>query len=141
MPGILGKNPLRIGNDPYRRLVSSVARFLADENLPASVVEQLRNAGHDLAAISEDSPSVSDDVILSRAVREDRVLITSDKKDYGNLVFSEGARADCGVVLFRLQDMSTSTRVAFMVGILNNAVDWRGHFSVIRIRPTPPSSA
>lgn len=137
MPGILGKSPFRVGNASISRLAPSVTRFLADENVPAPVVEQLRDAGHDLTAIAEDSPSVLDEVVLSRAIREDRVLITSDKQDYGNLIFSEGARADCGVILFRLQDMPPSTRVAFMVGILNNNVDWRGHFSVIRIRPTP----
>jgi predicted nuclease of predicted toxin-antitoxin system len=116
-----------------------LTRFLADENVPGLVVEQLRNAGHDMAFIAEDSPSLRDEVVLSIAVREERVLITSDKQDYGNLAFSEGAQADCGVILFRLQDMSPPTQVAFMVGILNNEVDWRGHFSVVRIRPTPPT--
>ena len=100
----------------------------------------MRIAGHEVAWIAEESPSIPDDLVLDRAVKENRVLITSDKQDYGNLVFSEGAQADCGVILFRLQDMSPQTETAFMVGILNNEVDWRGHFSVIRIRPTPPSN-
>ena len=111
-------------------------RYLADENMSAEVVAGLRAAGHDVAFIAEDSPSIPDDSVLARAVRENRVLITYDK-DYGKLVFADLQPADSGVILFRLRDLSPEARIRFMVSNLDNEVDWRGHFAVIRIGPTP----
>lgn len=111
-------------------------RYLADENMSAAVVAGLRAAGHDVAFIAEDSPSIPDDFVLARAVRESRVLITYDK-DYGKLVFVDRQPADSGVILFRLRNLSPEARIRFMVSNLDNEVDWRGHFATIRIGPTP----
>lgn len=111
-------------------------RYLADENMSAAVVAGLRAAGHDVAFVAEDSPSIPDDSVLARAVRENRVLITYDK-DYGKLVFVDRQPADSGIILFRFRDMPIAEQNRFMVSNLDNEVDWRGHFATIRIGPTP----
>jgi len=41
-------------------------RFLANENFPLRSVHRLREAGHDIEAVIEDSPGVKDREVLAR---------------------------------------------------------------------------
>ncbi len=59
-------------------------RLLANENFPLDAVEALRDAGHDVAWIREDSHGIPNDKILLRAQEENRIVITFDK-DFGEL--------------------------------------------------------
>jgi predicted nuclease of predicted toxin-antitoxin system len=54
-------------------------RILANENFPRVAVDALRRAGHDVAWVCSDAPGSSDDVVLARALREVRILVTFDK--------------------------------------------------------------
>ena len=54
-------------------------RFLADENIPGSLVRALAAEGHDVASVSRETGDASDPVVLDRAIRETRVLLTFDK--------------------------------------------------------------
>ena len=74
-------------------------RFLADESCDFNLVRALREAGHDVLAISEISPRVDDSHVIEFAVQEERVLLTEDK-DFGQLVFAHG-REVRGVVFLR----------------------------------------
>ena len=49
-------------------------RFLANENVPLPSVRLLRQAGYDVASMSEDSPGMEDAEVLSRATNEQRVI-------------------------------------------------------------------
>jgi len=53
-------------------------RFLADESCDFTVVRALRSAGHDVIAVVEISPRADDEIVIDRAVREDRILLTED---------------------------------------------------------------
>ena len=110
-------------------------RYLMDENMYGVVVSQLRNAGHDVNWVAEDSPSSADPNVLARALREDRVLVTLDTGDFGKLVFAEGADARCGVVLFRFRGTSPPEEADFIAGVLDTNAPWVGRFSVIRTGP------
>ena len=57
-------------------------RILADENIPGDAVVMLRSRGHDVVWVRTDSPGDADESHLSRAVSEQRLLITFDK-DFG----------------------------------------------------------
>lgn len=57
-------------------------RFLADEGCDFAVVRALRTLEHDVVAICEHSPGVSDEQVAELARSEDRVLLTEDK-DFG----------------------------------------------------------
>jgi predicted nuclease of predicted toxin-antitoxin system len=62
-----------------------VARLFADENFPLKVVEYLSQLGHDVATVHERGlagESTSDQVILSIAIREQRAVLTHDRRDY-----------------------------------------------------------
>ena len=76
-------------------------KLLADENLDLSVVERLREAGHQVFAVAEMEPGISDDVVLDRANRETAILITEDK-DFGELAFRQSL-VHYGVILVGLQ--------------------------------------
>ena len=60
-------------------------RFVADESLDFPIVTALRNAGHDVFSIKEQSPRMEDDAILKIANEQKRILLTCDK-DFGELV-------------------------------------------------------
>ena len=105
-------------------------RFLADENVPRAAVEGLRGAGHDVSWVRTEAPGASDEEVLSRARREERVLVTLDK-DFGELVLKRGAGASHGVVLIRLQAAGPRQLAASVVAALSARADWEGHFSVV----------
>ncbi len=63
--------------------------FLADESCAGPVLRALREAGHDVVAISEVARGAADEQVLERALNEKRVLITEDR-DFGELVYAQG---------------------------------------------------
>ena len=75
-------------------------RLLADENIAASLVEQLRGAAWDVTYIAELEPGLTDPEVLQLAVRDSRCLLTEDH-DFGELVFRQ-QRIAAGIVLLRV---------------------------------------
>jgi len=113
--------------------------LLANENFPGDAVTALRQNGHDVAWIREDSPGIPDSQVLERAQGEGRVVITFDK-DFGELAFRSGLPAACGIILFRISAPSPEYVARMAVTAIQYREDWFGHFSVIeddRIRMTP----
>ena len=116
-------------------------RLCANENVPGDCVARLRQAGHDVLWIRESSPGSQDSAVLAQAQTEGRLLITFDK-DFGDLVFRQGAEASHGVVLFRIPQPSSAVVAERVTHILASRDDWDGHYSVVdetavRIRPLP----
>jgi predicted nuclease of predicted toxin-antitoxin system len=114
-------------------------KILADENVAGLIVRRLRERGHDVAWVQEDSPGVEDIIILRRAMQENRLLITFDK-DFGELAFHSGRSASCGIILFRISMPSPAIAVERIINILESRSSWDGFFSVIddlRIRMIP----
>lgn len=66
--------------------------FVADESCVRPVIQALREAGHDVVAIAEIARGATDDQVLERALKENRVLITEDR-DFGELVYAKPAVA------------------------------------------------
>lgn len=118
-------------------------RILANENFPRGAVEALQTAGHNVAWIRTESPGITDEEVLARAVAEQRVLFTFDK-DFGELAYRVGLPSECGVVLFRIRMDSPDQLAERVVNLVASRTDWVGHFSVIddtkiRIRNLPRS--
>ena len=76
-------------------------RFLGNENVTGTVIQELRQRGHDVLAVKESMRSEQDDVILARAQAKQRIVVTHDK-DFGELAFRSQLPASCGVVWFLL---------------------------------------
>ena len=83
-------------------------KLLADENADASLVAELRAAGHDVTAVSETAPSAADSAVLQRAFDDGAVLVTSDR-DFGFHVFQEG-RGSAGVLYLRLSALTPAAQ-------------------------------
>jgi len=60
-------------------------RFLVDECTGPAVAAWLKDEGHDVYSVYDESPGIKDAEIIRRAVDEDRILITNDK-DFGDKV-------------------------------------------------------
>lgn len=75
-------------------------------------------------------PGVGDADILALAQDEKRLLVTLDK-DFGELTFGKGLPASCGVILFRMKMPDAKIAALKMVKILESRSDWNGHFSVV----------
>lgn len=71
-------------------------RFLADESCDFAVVRALRKAGHNVKAVAEMSPGISDEEVAVLAAGEKRILITEDK-DFGQMIYTK-SRASAGVI-------------------------------------------
>jgi hypothetical protein len=114
-------------------------RFLANENIPGSAVNELQAAGHDIVWVRTTAPGSRDEDILAWAVREERVLLTFDK-DFGELASRAGLPPSCGIVLFRVPMPSAALVGASLAARVGERTDWAGHFSVIepgRVRMRP----
>ena len=119
-------------------------RIIANENVSATVIAELRRRGHDVLSVKESMRSAPDHTVLMRASEETRLVITHDK-DFGVLAFRWGLPAASGVVLFRLSGASPDADNQRILSILEQRTDWAGHFCVvtddrIRVRhlPTKP---
>jgi hypothetical protein len=85
------------------------ARFPADESCDFAAVRALCAANFDVVAVVEHSPGATDDQVIARSVKEQRVLLTEDK-DFGELVFTAN-RESAGVIFVRFPASARGTRV------------------------------
>jgi predicted nuclease of predicted toxin-antitoxin system len=114
-------------------------RLLANENIAPSVIRGLRNMGHDVLSAKESMSGANDRAVLTRAVAEQRVLLTFDK-DFGELAFRSHLPASCGVILLRTTPQGREHDIQRILGVLVGRDDWTGAFWVIgdrRIRRRP----
>lgn len=117
-------------------------RVLANENVPAALVERFRSAGHDVAWVRERSPGVVDPQVIECAILEQRVLLTIDK-DFGELAFARSLPASCGIILLRLPMENLARLTVKVTELIGSRDDWTGQFAVVeetrvRFRRLPP---
>jgi len=79
-------------------------KLLIDECIPYRVVEELVKRRYNVFSVAENMKSARDIEILSKAVRDERLLITNDK-DFGEMVFRSKGKHK-GIILLRLNDDS-----------------------------------
>ena len=114
-------------------------RWLIDECVDAELAVALRQSGHDVIYMSEVAPRTTDVEVLSRAERENRLLLTEDK-DFGDLVFRQ-AKPVRGIVLIRIDPSRRLRKVARLRGAIDRFGDSLfGRYTVIedaRFRSRP----
>ncbi|MBX7106124.1 MAG: DUF5615 family PIN-like protein [Gemmataceae bacterium] len=104
-------------------------KLLADESVDCPIVLRLRADGHDVAFVAEDSPGISDRVVLSRALTDGVVLVTADK-DFGELVYRDRL-PHAGVLLVRLAGLDESAKCDLVSRVVAECGDdLQGAFSV-----------
>jgi hypothetical protein len=106
--------------------------LVADEGVDGSVVQRLRDDGHDVIYVAELAPGVTDDDVLRQ----------SNDKDFGELIFRQRL-VHSGVVLLRLAGRTNATKAVIVAQVFGeHDAELRGAFSVIspgqiRIRRAP----
>lgn len=65
-------------------------RFFLDHDVPADLARMLRLKGHDVQVLDEVMPNTTDDLIALRyAVKEQRLVITCNRRDFLRLAKTE----------------------------------------------------
>lgn len=104
-------------------------RLLLNENIPAVLVEALREAGHDVSWVRLISPGVSDNDVLQAAMHDRRICVTFDK-DFGELAAAR-SEPNHGVILLRIPPPRTVETAKAVAAIVSARADWSGCFSVV----------
>ena len=93
-------------------------KIVADENIDSEIVSRLRADGHEVIYVSEESPGIDDQSVLSRSVQTDGVLLTADK-DFGDIVFRL-RQVHAGVLLVRLGGIGADRKAALVSAAFND---------------------
>lgn len=106
-------------------------RWVADECVSRSIVENLRAEGHDVLFIADKFRGRDDKFVLSLAITEQRLLLTQDT-DFGELLFRRLSPNVPGVVFIRIPPERAAMRWVRLKAViykLGNGL--LGHFVVI----------
>jgi len=118
-------------------------KFLADECCDRIIVSALRDAGHDVHYLCEESTGADDETILQQAYQDERIVVTEDK-DFGELVHRWHYETR-GIVLIRISDRMRRTKAHRMHELARRHGDkLAGRFVVVEAHQTrfrPPLDA
>ena len=114
-------------------------KLLINENIPLASVSVLREAGHDVASITEDSPDILDAQVMQRAHAEGRIVVTFDR-DYGELVFRHQLPAPAGVLYLRFLPATPLEPASYIAQLITAGIVLEGRFTTadreqVRQRP------
>lgn len=104
--------------------------LLLDENISRTVIQALRDRGHDVLTVKESMRGAGDEEILERAQADKRLLVTQDK-DFGELAFRSRRATPYWIVLFRLGGTTPDEDNRKIIEILESGTEWAGHFAVV----------
>jgi predicted nuclease of predicted toxin-antitoxin system len=91
-------------------------KLLLDVNTSAALSVVLMDLGHDITCVSDIDSSMIDSDILDWAVRENRIIITTDS-DFEQLIWLQN-RLHCGVL--RLENLPRAARIVLLQDVLAN---------------------
>ena len=91
-------------------------RFLVDECSGPALATWLRDQGHDVFSVYEESRGMGDDAVARKAEIENRILVTNDK-DFGEKVFRQHWQHR-GVILLRLTDERSANKIGVFAKLL-----------------------
>ena len=89
--------------------------FLLDVNASGAVARWLIHLGHDVVEVGQKNPRMSDNEILSWAVMEQRIIVTTDN-DFEEMIWRQG-KSHCGVL--RLENLPRSERIVLLRDVLD----------------------
>lgn len=99
-------------------------RWVADECIPRSLVEQMRAEGHDVLFVAEGHRGSDDEFALQLAISDRRLLLTQDA-DFGELLFRRRTAELSGLVLLRISPERAAmrwSRLKSMIATLGNEI-------------------
>ena len=93
-------------------------RFLVDECTGPGVAKWLREEGHEVFSVYDESPGISDLSVLTKANNENWILITNDS-DFSVRIFRDQL-AHAGVIYLRLANERTQNKIDVVRNLLLN---------------------
>ncbi len=94
-------------------------KFLTDVNASGTLARWLIQQNHDVVKVSEKNPRMTDEEILSWAMSESRVIVTTDK-DFEEMIWRQG-KPHCGVL--RMENLPRRERLELMQDVLDRHSD------------------
>lgn len=89
--------------------------FLLDVNASGVVAQWLIHQGHDIVEVGQKDPKMSDNEILNWAIKEHRIIITTDN-DFEEMIWRQG-RPHCGVL--RLENLPRFERIKLLRDVMD----------------------
>jgi hypothetical protein len=92
-----------------------VARFLADENFPYPVTEELRRLGHDVATmvdLGKANQAVSDEEVLSIAAAQGRTVLSHNRRHFIRLHNTSAGHSGIVVCTFDPNFVRQASRIS-----------------------------
>ena len=84
----------------------------------------------DVVAIGEESPGVTDKLVLSRAKSEQRIILTFDR-DYGELIYRHRLSPPPGIVYLRFSPLTPEEPAEYILRLVTiENLDFAGKFTV-----------
>ena len=116
-------------------------KLLANENFPLQSVRVLRAAGHDVLAICEHAPGITDSEVLALAASQQRWILTFDR-DYGELIFARGLPPPPALIYLKLASYRPQEPGQLVLQLLTLDTPLAGYFITLdndglRKRPLP----
>ena len=109
-------------------------KFLLDENVEYRLVSFLQNLGHNVTAIGYNYPhSLPDSGVLELAQKEQRILLTNDHSDFGELIFRQH-HPHSGIIIFRLKIGDIETKQKRLQKVITEYTSQLDQFIVITSR-------
>ncbi len=96
-------------------------KLLLDENIGFLVIRRLRREKYDVLSVLEEMPGAGDSVVLAKARREKRIVVTLDQ-DFGGLVFRD-LKKHAGIILLRLEHESAENIAQILLSVLKQYGD------------------
>jgi predicted nuclease of predicted toxin-antitoxin system len=107
----------------------SKPRILADENIPKTAIQILRNSSFDVIPVWEIRPGLSDDDVVNIAVSEGRIILTFDK-DFGRYALTNPNIP--GVILIRIPPKSPEYIAQRVLAVLATIEDLHNKLIIVR---------
>ncbi len=104
-------------------------KFLANENIPLKVVNELKHNGYDILRVDELKKGMSDTEVLDIATKEKRVLITFDK-DFGEIAIKT-KRALNGIIILRMRPESAEFIKYRLLSLLKKSLQFKNKLIVL----------
>lgn len=107
-------------------------KLIANENIPNSVIKQLRVRNFDIISIREEKKGMYDEKIIKLSNEKQRAILTMDK-DFGFLTFHQKLHPYC-ITLFRIHPQSPDIIYESILNLLtlikNQSIDLKNKFIV-----------
>lgn len=107
-------------------------KLIVDENIPNSVIKQLRGNNWEIFSIREEKKGIEDEEIIRLRKKKQRPILTMDK-DFGYLTFNQKLHPYC-IILFRIHPQSPDIIYSSILHVLNliekQKIDFKNKFIV-----------